>query len=294
VALTRRQLLVGAGAGTVLAVGGGYLLVEQNVLPGKYKLDRLLGSCDVGGHVPDASPGPVTSGSFRSVARRGIDVGWSIAYPPGSTPGDALPFCLALHGGGGDHTWPIEQLGLAHFVGDAVTHRGIPPFAIATVDGGNTNWHPRANGDDSNAMIRAELLPLLASKGLRTDRFALWGWSLGGFGVLLLAEQLGLTRITSICATSAAVQPSFAAAPAGSFDSQADYETHDVYAMRTRLDGIPLRMDVGDDDPLHGPVVRFRDGLRVAPDGGVSAGCHDEAFWRKHAPDELAFLARFL
>ncbi len=59
----------------------------------------------------------------------------------------------------------------------------MPPFAIATVDGGTTYWHPRPNGEDAGGMVVDEFLPLLAEQGLRTDRSAFHGWSMGGYGV---------------------------------------------------------------------------------------------------------------
>jgi len=43
VALTRRGLLLGAGAAAVLAFGAGYELVEHDVLPGRIRLNTMLG-----------------------------------------------------------------------------------------------------------------------------------------------------------------------------------------------------------------------------------------------------------
>ena len=295
-AISRRRLVVGAAAAAVLAAGGGYALVEEEVVPGKYKLDRFLGACDVGGHIPPTAPVPVQSGAFQSHYRK-REVGWSVAAPvTNNVLPEKMPLVLALHGAGGDHDWPFTHLGLAHFLADA-THAnsgGSKALAIASVDGGNTAWHKRADGDDPASMIVFELLPLLASKGFAIDRIALWGWSYGGYGVLLLAEQLGPAHVAAVASTSAAIYPSYKASVRGTFDTQADYDAHDVYAMRSKLNGIPLMMDVGSDDPLHKGVTHFRNGMVVTPDGGVHDGCHDEAFWIKHAADELTFLSRFI
>lgn len=57
-------------------------------------------------------------------------------------------------------------------------------------------------------MLVDEFLPLLASRGLRTDRVAVAGWSMGGYGALLC----GLTypdRFRMIIATSPAIFHSY-------------------------------------------------------------------------------------
>src|SRR5947199_301181 len=71
---------------------------------------------------------------------------------------------------------------LQHFLSAAVK-RGTPPFALAAVDGGrDTYWHRRADGDDPQAMLLEEFLPMLTKQGLRTDSFGVTGWSMGGYG----------------------------------------------------------------------------------------------------------------
>ncbi|WP_091344468.1 hypothetical protein [Micromonospora rhizosphaerae] len=58
---------------------------------------------------------------------------------------------------------------------------GVAPFALAAPDGGNGYWHPHAD-DDPLGMLVDEFLPLLAERGLRTDRIAVAGWSMAGTG----------------------------------------------------------------------------------------------------------------
>ena len=50
----------------------------------------------------------------------------------------------------------------------ACGQRRLPPFAVVSVDGGDTYWHRRASGADSDAMVLTELLPMLAMHGLDT------------------------------------------------------------------------------------------------------------------------------
>jgi lipoyl(octanoyl) transferase len=83
---------------------------------------------------------------------------------------------VSLHGFGGDHTTAIDELGMDRFLPAAVAH-GVPPFAIATVDGGTTYYHPRPSGEDAGAMVLDEFLPMLADHGLDTRRVPFQGWS---------------------------------------------------------------------------------------------------------------------
>ena len=98
---------------------------------------------------------------------------------------------VCLHGLGGDHTTPVAQLGIDRFLAAAVAD-GVPRFAVATVDGGTTYWHPRPTGEDAGAMVLDELLPMLRAQGLRTHRLAFQGWSMGGYGALRLAGSSAL------------------------------------------------------------------------------------------------------
>ncbi len=278
-----------------LAGAGGVGLVEEGVLPGRSRLHRALGGCGSMALVPDVEPGPLVSGSFTSAARAGAEVGWTVAYPPGSDDRAAVPVCVALHGRGGDHSWPFDTVALQYVLADAVERGTSPPFAIATVDGGDaTNWHRRTDGDDPPAMLTDELLPMLAARGLETQQVGLWGWSLGGFGALLLATTMGLERIAAVVASSPALWATYGATQPGTFDSEADFAANDIFARTTELDGVPLRVDCGTDDPFAGEVRRLRSQLDPTPEGGLRPGCHDESFWTRSAAPQLEFIGQHL
>ncbi|MGZ4477938.1 MAG: alpha/beta hydrolase [Nocardioidaceae bacterium] len=167
--VSRRRLLAGGAALAVAAVAGA-VGVEDGVLPGRTWAYAHLGLDGPAGRIPDVAPGRLVSGSFVSKARLGRRVGWSVAYPPGASRSAALPVVVVLHGRGGDHTYAFgRHLGLDRFLAQA-TDRGVPPFAVAGVDGGDTYWHARASGEDAAAMVVDELLPLLAGQGLRAGR----------------------------------------------------------------------------------------------------------------------------
>ncbi|MEZ5138207.1 MAG: hypothetical protein R2711_05425 [Acidimicrobiales bacterium] len=98
--LTRRRLLVGAAA-TVAGAGTTTGLVAAGVLPGRTRVREALGWNGPAGRIPDVAPGPSVDGTISSPSMPG-PAAWRIAYPPGTSPGDAPPIAVWLHGKGGD------------------------------------------------------------------------------------------------------------------------------------------------------------------------------------------------
>ena len=162
--LTRRQALAAGGLGGAAALAGGAGLVQAGVLPGRHRVGRLLGACDVGGPPPTTvAPGPLRLASFPS-RRRGRPVGYGIAWPPGSGPGDRLPVCLLLHAAAGNERAPFERLRLHHHLAQAVGADRIRPFALASADGRGSGWRPAA-GDDPFGMLLDATSPAIAGTG---------------------------------------------------------------------------------------------------------------------------------
>lgn len=236
---------------------------------------------------PNAAPTMVT-GSFASAAR-GVTTTWAIARPPGQT----IPLrpVIALHGkdssaasvmAGG-----VEQ-GLAQAV-DA----GLPPFAVVAVDGGGSYWHRRASGEDAGAMVLDELVPLLDSQGLDTARVAFLGWSMGGYGALLLGARLGPARTAAIAAVSPALWRSAGAAAPGAFDGPEDFAANSVFGLPA-LGSIPIRVDCGTSDPFYAATQDFVAQLPNPPAGGFSPGGHNASFWNAQLPAQLSWLAPLL
>ena len=104
-------------------------------------------------------------------------------------------------------------------------------------------------------MLTDEFVPLLAGMGLATARLGLFGWSMGGYGALLLAETVGAARIAAVAADSPALWQRASDVSAGAFDGAADFAAHDVFARRDRLAGVPVRIACGTADPFY-PAVR--------------------------------------
>jgi S-formylglutathione hydrolase FrmB len=287
-------LLAGAGA-LVLGTAATAIGVETGVLPGRSVAYHRLGLEGRDGKVPDVEPGPMVSGSFRSAHRLDKECGWTIAYPPGHQDGAQLPVAIVLHGQRNDHdsAFALGYLALGAFLA-AATAAGSPPYALASVDGGDTYWHERASGEDSGAMVVEEFLPLLASRGLDTARIGFLGWSMGAFGALHLAQRLGATKVAAIGAMSPALWQKYDDTSPGSFDDEADFDDVTPFGHQAELDGIAIRIDCGDGDPFWAATRAYRDGFAEPPAGGFQRGDHDIGYWRRIVPQHLALLGTSL
>jgi pimeloyl-ACP methyl ester carboxylesterase len=279
--LTRRQLLGGA---VRLAGASALGLAAPDVR------ERLWGPPQPPHPVPEGPVGSLVESSFRSPALR-RRVGFGIAYPGEVVAG--LPVLLQLHGRGADHRAAFRMNHLNAFLSEAV-RRGVPPFVVVAPDGGaDSYWHPRADGTNALKMLVRELLPLLAARGLKVDRFAVGGWSMGGYGSILLAEALGPDRVAALVPDSPAVFRRWEDTTQGAFDSPGDFRLHDVLTHTPRLAGIPTRVTCGTSDPL---IDGVRELLRRLPaaERELGPGGHDPAWWQHVAPDQLAFAGRHL
>lgn len=271
------------------AVAG--VAVDEEWLPGRYRIRRLLGMTGPAGHIPGVEPGRAVSGSFVSRHRLGATTGWSILYP-GSRP-HPLPVLVALHGLHGDHRTWVDELGVDRFLVAAVA-AGSPPFAIATVDGDTSYWHPRPDGEDAGAMVLDEFLPLLAAHGLDTTRLGFTGYSMGGYGALRLAPLAGTRRVRAVTALSAAIwRPGDGYSPSG-FSSEAEYDRYTVFGRQADLAGIPVRLDCGAEDPFCPADRAYVAGFRTPVTSSFTDGAHDAAYWTRMLPAQLAFAGRRL
>jgi pimeloyl-ACP methyl ester carboxylesterase len=298
--LSRRAVLTGGlGLAAGACVAGGYELVQNGTLPGKYQLARLTGAC---GSAPPSPAGPLPSRhlvAFHS-AYRHREVQMLTLLPAGAASPAGLGVVIALHGAGG------TGISMARQMAPAMTRAGVSTFAVICVDGGDTYWHKHADGDDPAGMIVHEALPRAAAAGMRTGRIGLVGLSMGGFGALLLAEQFsaaagagGQPRVAAVAALSPAIfatYPDARAANAAAFDSPAEFARNDVLTGLGALRRVPTLISCGQDDPFQSETVRVREklsaltGQRVP--GGIMPGCHDGAFWGRTMPGALSFLGQ--
>jgi len=283
-------LLAGAAGATVVAVAG----VAEGPRIWRHADAALNPAPQPTYAIPRVQAGGIVTGAFTSAARNGARVRWAVAYPPGAATDESLPVALVLHGRGDNSADAFGSHALDRFLADAV-HSGTPPFALASIDGGDHSyWHRRADGEDPQRMLLEEFLPMLHNRGLRTDRIGLSGWSMGGFGALLLAERLGRAGCAAVAVDSPALWLHAGDSAPGAFDGAADYARNDVYAGRPRLSGVPVRVAIGTSDPFYVAAKAFVAGLTPRPATDFSIGGHTLAFWRHSAPAQLRFLGRHL
>lgn len=280
---TRRAVLAGA-AGAVVLAGAGVVALDD---PVRSALRRRLGIGQVIATVPRAGAAEPVLASFASAAR-GREVTWGWSVPPGREP-QGLPVLLALHGRGGDARSAFDQLGMHEFLAEHVAAGGRP-MAVVSVDGGQTYWHARSSGDDPLAMLTGELWPLLARTGFDLSRWAVAGWSMGGFGALLLARETTAGRfvpggtMVAAAAGSPALFASAGATSAGSFDGPADWRSHGDLVSAPGTGTVALSVSCGRDDPFRAQTEAYRAACATPPDGGIGDGAHTTGYWRSLVP----------
>jgi dienelactone hydrolase len=294
-ALTRRRLLglagIGLGASALAACRGGLASAETSrpASPAPASPTRPTKTA------PRTPAGPLTvrtsTGSFVSAFRPGTATHWSLATPalPSGGARPDLALAVFLHGLGGSHTALLEDLA-AHEALQRHLDAGGAPFAIAAVDGGNTWWHPRADGSDTQSMLVKEFVPFLGDQGFDLGRIGLFGLSMGGFGALLLASQGRLPGVRAVAAMSPAVWDHYDPRQDTAFDGPADFAAHDVFALRPRLAAVAKRIDCGTGDELAATARAYRAGLPGEVEGGFRPGGHDYSYWRAALPEVFSFL----
>jgi enterochelin esterase-like enzyme len=161
---------------------------------------------------------------------------------------------------------------------------------VATVDGGTSYYHPRPDGEDAGAMVLDEFLPLLQQQGLEVSRLGFQGWSMGGYGALRLSGLLGPPRVAAVAVMSAALWTDPAGASAYGFADAAEYERYSVMGHQADLDGVPVRLDCGTDDPFYSADRAYVAGFDHPIPHTFQPGAHDEAYWTRMLPAQLRFV----
>lgn len=257
VAVKRRTLLVTGAAVTAVAGVAGY----------------RSRTADPGPIVPSAPAGDERL-ERRLSAARGRPVDFYTAVPAGYGAGRGLPVCLVLHGGSKTAA-DFPALGLGRFLTDAV-RRGAPPFALAGATGDRLAWRPAA-GDDPQRMVHEEIPRWCAARRFDTSRVALWGWSMGGYGALLLA----------------AAYPGFARAVAAF--SPAVRRGDEIFTAAGALRGTPVGLWCGRQDGLHDTVRDLGAALPAPPAaGGYTDGRHNFGYWSRCIPAAFDFVSEAL
>jgi enterochelin esterase-like enzyme len=263
--VTRRTLMLGGASAAGLAVAGA---LAAPLVP-----DRVLRSVGLGPepYVPDAPEGQIRLETVWSQAR-GRDVQLFSAVPAGYGEGAGLPVVVILHGASATPA-DYQDFGLGKFL-TASVEAGSPPFVLAGADGGVLKWEPQPDGDDPQRMVLEEMPDWLAARGFAWTRRAVWGWSMGGYGALRLAQ----------------VQPGWAKATAAFSPAvmEGDSVFQDVGALEDQLLGIWC----GTDDMFVDAVHQLVDLLPTPPAvSSFGPGAHTRLYWNDHTLDAFAFLA---
>ncbi|GAA1148655.1 alpha/beta hydrolase [Ornithinicoccus hortensis] len=219
---------------------------------------------------------PVQEGRLDTDHWPGQTPRWRLAVPE-----QATATVIALHGYGGDSDFFFDP----PLAAQVAEQHGI---AVAAVDGGDTYWHARADGTDTGAMVLEDLLPALEEAGAPVDRVGLTGFSMGGYGALLLATQLPPARVLGVAAVSAAIFFSIGEST-GSFDDEADFAEHDLFRRVDALRQVPVWLACGASDSFAETNQALADELPDAV-AVLDAGEHDRVYFEGHWPEGMAFL----
>ena len=215
--------------------------------------------------------------------RMQASVAWGLAVP--TAPASAILLCL--HGRDGSYEFAFETVAVHRFIASA----GLP-WAVASIDGGRASyWHRRDSGEDPQAMIFEELVPVLRDR-LGPAPLLVLGWSMGGYGALLAAAEHPIT-VRAVAAASPALWHSFSDAAPGAFDSPADFDAHNIFRRVDQLRGVNVRIDCGEDDPFVATSRALAARLPAA-ESQFGEGFHDAASWRSRVPGQLAFFRNTL
>ena len=288
---TRRRLLAGAAAAT--AVGAGAAWADRSGEAARVWHHFAGGCAGPDGPVPPAPEDAPVTGRFRSRHVPDDDVGFMVWQPCGLSAFGGLPVVVVLPGRGSTARTGFDELHLHAFLAAELARHGAAA-GLAAVDGGESYWHARTDGEDRMAMLETEFLPLLEREfGLGRRGRVVAGWSMGGYGALLLGARLGPERTAAICAVSPALWTSSDATLPGAFDGADDYAANSVWGLPA-LGEIPIRIDCGNEDPFREATQQYIAELPVRPAGGFSPGGHDGFFWRSQLPGEIAWLVPLL
>lgn len=256
-ALTRRRLLLGAAGG-----------LASTALPG----------CRGGVQVQE------DSGTLQTTHWPGVSPTWRMLKPDG-----AKGLVIALHGVGLTGPKMIDFL-------EFRPHVERTQLAVAAISGGNTYWHKRRDGSDTGALVTEDFLPFALQKCAlpASAKVAFLGLSMGGYGSLLLASELGPKRVFGVVAESAALWTEPGLSAPGAFDDREDFLAHDVFARGKALRDIPIRIDCGITDPFADANRVFVDKVVPHAKATFDSGGHTGDYWREHAGVQMDWLAGLL
>ncbi len=283
--LSRRAVMM-AAASAVVGLAATGVAAATGTLPEPVE---LLRSAAVSGVGPATAGGVVRRERVYSAAR-GREVSLVTITPAAVKPA-GLPVCVALHGLHGD-AMAVAAGGLPGFLSVAVSRRTVPPFAVVSLDGGDSYWHEHTPGDDPMAMLVDELPRWLADRGLQPRPFAATGISMGGFGALHYARirQERAIPLRAVAVIAPALITTWREMrKRNAFHGPSDWATYDPLRNLPSLGSVPIALWCGTED-------RFITGARQFIASGrpevssLGPGGHDDAYFRRAVPEAVRFL----
>jgi S-formylglutathione hydrolase FrmB len=274
VVILRRRVVAAAVIGAVLVLAWAVL-----------KASGIVGSVDKRGAQVER-----IKVKSKAVARQ-LPV--TVVLPKGASEGDPRPLLVFLHGRGAD-----EDTFLDDAMFKAIARLGSRAPIIAFPYGGDHSyWHDRDSGAWGR-YVTNEVMPAVARRfHTRTDRVAIGGISMGGFGAYDLA-RLHPRRFCAVGGHSPALWTSAALTAPGAFDDARDFARHDVIAAArknsTAFGSQPVWLDAGKEDPFRSGQRVFRSALRSAGAPLTARswpGGHDQNYWDSHWNAYLRFYA---
>ncbi len=219
----------------------------------------------------------------------------SVVVPRGARDG-RRSLLVFLHGRGGDERSYLDS----EMYAALARQRGKAPVVAFPRGGPDSYWHDRDEGAWGSYVLD-ELIPDLVDRfEIESERVAVGGISMGGFGAFDIARQ----RPAAICAVgghSPAVWLEAGQAAPGAFDDPDDFAEHDVIELvgppGTPLAGKRAWVDVGDQDSFAAAVAELAESLEA---GGVrlalrtGPGEHTGEYWRGNWSRYMRFYARAL
>lgn len=216
------------------------------------------------------------------------------------------PLLVLLHGRNDerrDFTVLPEKSGpetmLSNALFAAIAQLGDRAPVVVLLNGGRHSWyHDRRDGRWSSMILDEAIPDAVRRFHVRSDRIAIGGISMGGYGALHLAA-LRPREFCAVGAHSAALYQSFRSAAPVAFDNAGDFARNDVFsaARHGRFKRLPVWIDGGIDDPFHAADAAFASLLR---NRGVDVtyrswpGAHRASYWREHMAEYLRFYASAL
>ncbi len=299
--MRRRTFLAIGGAGVGAAALGGAWAATDTAPRGPGGGDAPQGGGPgagrTPGEVPDVPAGRVETHRVASRARSAVPrLITMVPHGIGAQQARELPVCVVLHPRDSSARGMVG-LGMPQFLTAAV-RSGVPPFALAAVDGGQDSYWHAIGRNDPQEMLLEELPGWLGEAGLGlpddgVPRAAL-GISMGGYGSLVYARRR--RTLDAVAVLSPALFRSWEAARTyGPFPDRRDWEGTEPlrHVDDLGIDAAGLGVWCGRQDPFHRAAREFaaRSGAAV---GGFTDGAHDPGYWRAVMPHALEFVGRRL